>query len=109
MQNQNDAYLKLLELQDAQKKANEMLKRATGSILSEIEDLINGKMKKLNDFLFKEKRMAPYLKLNEYNSYHFETPHDTGTGTNYKGLILYDLAMLELTNLPAIADDSSLW
>ena len=108
LQNQNDAYLKLLELQDAQKKANEMLKRATGSILSEIEDLINGKMKKFNDFLFKEKRMAPYLKFNEYNSYHFETPHDTGTGTNYKGLILYDLAMLELTNLPAIAHDSSL-
>ena len=31
-----------------------------------------------------------YLKFNEFNSYHFETPHDTGTGTNYKGLILYD-------------------
>jgi len=108
LQEQNNAYLKLTELQDAQRKANSILKQATQSILAEIEDAINEKMKELNDFLFTEKRKAPLLKLNDYNSYRFETPHDTGTGTNYKGLLLYDLAMLELTGLPAIAHDSLL-
>lgn len=108
LQEQNNAYLKLTELQDAQRKANSILKQATQSILAEIEDAINEKMKELNDFLFTENRKAPLLKFNDYNSYRFETPHDTGTGTNYKGLLLYDLAMLELTGLPAIAHDSLL-
>jgi hypothetical protein len=108
LQEQNNAYLKLTELQDAQKKANSILKQATQSILAEIEDAINAKMEELNDFLFTEKRKAPLLKFNNYNNCRFETPHDTGTGTNYKGLLLYDLARLELTGLPAIAHDSLL-
>ena len=108
LQRQNDAYLKLTELQAAQKKANDLLKQATTVILAEIEDALNGKMKEYNDSLFEDRRRAPTLKFNEYNSYRFQTPHDTGTGTNYKGLLLYDLAVLELTDLPAIAHDSLL-
>lgn len=49
---------------------------------------------------------APRLHFNDYNSYTFETPDVTGTGTNYKGMVLYDLAVLYLTALPAIAHDS---
>jgi len=45
LQEQNNAYLKLTELQDAQRKANSILKQATQSILAEIEDAINEKMK----------------------------------------------------------------
>ena len=30
----------------------------------------------------------------------------TGTGSNYKGMVIYDLAILNLTALPAIAHDS---
>lgn len=36
----------------------------------------------------------------------FFTPKDTGTGTNFKGLILLDLAILYLSSLPALAHDS---
>nr|WP_304352373.1 DUF2326 domain-containing protein [Bifidobacterium catenulatum] len=46
------------------------------------------------------------MHFNNCNSYTFETPDDTGTGTNYKGMMLYDLAVLYLTALPAIAHDS---
>lgn len=34
---------------------------------------------------------------------------DTGTGLNYKGMIVYDLAMLFSTALPALAHDSLLF
>ena len=103
---QNEAYLTLTDLQDAKKKADEMLKHAIESILDEIERAINDEMKALNDSLFTDMRKAPHLTFNEYNSYRFETPDDTGTGSNYKGMVIYDLAILHLTALPAIAHDS---
>lgn len=40
------------------------------------------------------------------NGYHFFTPDDTGTGIAYKGLVVYDLAVLGLTELPVLAHDS---
>ena len=49
---------------------------------------------------------APRLSLNAFNSYDFETPRDTGTGTNHRGMIMYDLAVAQNTTLPAIAHDS---
>ena len=103
---QNEAYLTLTDLQDAKKKADEMLKRAIEDILADIERSINDRMKEFNDSLFTELRKAPHLHFNEYNSYRFETPDDTGTGSNYKGMVVYDLAVLYLTALPAIAHDS---
>ena len=103
---QNEAYLTLTDLQDARKKADDMLKHAIESILAEIEGAINDKMKEFNDSLFTESRKAPHLHFNEYNSYSFETPDDTGTGSNYKGMVIYDLSVLYLTALPAIAHDS---
>lgn len=103
---QNEAYLTLTDLQDARKKADEMLKRAIEDILADIERSINDKMKEFNDSLFTESRKASHLHFNEYNSYRFETPDDTGTGSNYKGMVVYDLAVLYLTALPAIAHDS---
>ena len=63
-------------------------------------------MKHFNDSLYTDARKAPRLHLNSYNSYTFETPDDTGTGTNYKGMVLYNLAVLYLMVLPAIAHDS---
>ena len=36
------------------------------------------------------------------------TPDDTGTGIAYKGLIVYDLAVLRLTALPILVHDSLL-
>ena len=103
---QNAAYLTLTELQDARKKADDMLKRAIEDILTDIERAINDKMKEFNDSLFSEARKAPHLHFNEYNSYSFETPGDTGTGSNYKGMVIYDLAVLYLTVLSAIAHNS---
>lgn len=107
LKEQNEAFLTQQELQDAKKRADEILKQAIRNILTEIEYEIDAQMKEFNDFLYyPEKRKAPWVHFNEYNSYSFETPDDTGTGSNYKGLVIYDLAILHLTALPAIAHDS---
>lgn len=103
---QNEAYLTLTDLQDAKRRADDMLKRGIEDILSEIERTLNDKMKEFNDTLFVDSRKAPQIRFREYNSYEFETPDDTGTGSNYKGMVVYDLAMLYLTALPTIAHDS---
>lgn len=103
---QNTAYLTLTELQDAKKHADELLRSAIESVLADIQQQMNDKMKEFNDTLFTEPRKAPRLVFNAYNSYRFDTPDDTGTGSNYKGMVIYDLSVLFLTALPAIAHDS---
>lgn len=109
LKTQNQAFLKQNELQTAKANAEEVLKRSTEDILFEIEETLNTKMKELNDSLFKTKKKPPHVHFNSYNSYVFETPDNTGTGSNYKGMLVYDLAILFTTRLPAIAHDSLLF
>ena len=74
-------------------------------ILSEIESKINAQMRFYNDFIYGGKKESPNLKLSS-DKYIFETANDSGTGTSYKSLIIFDLSFFYLTNLPAIIHDS---
>lgn len=103
---QNEAFLTLKGLQDAKARADEILKKAIESILLEIETELNDKMREFDAQLHSEPRKAPYLRFDSYNRYKFETPDDTGTGSNFRSMIIYDLAVLFTTALPAIAHDS---
>lgn len=62
-----------------------------------------------NDHLFSTPRKPPHIQFRRHDSYKFETPDDTGTGSNFKGMIVYDLAILQSTALPALAHDSLLF
>lgn len=106
LRTQNQAYLTLKSLQEAKARAEEVLRRSIEDILKEIEATLNSKMKEFNDSLFTTSRKPPHIQFNKHDSYKFETPDDTGTGSNYKGMIVYDLAVLFTTALPAIAHDS---
>ena len=83
--------------------------RSIEDILFEIEQTLNTKMEEFNDSLFDTKKKPPHVHFNSYNSYKFETPDNTGTGSNYKGMIVYDLAVLFTTALPALSHDSLLF
>ena len=109
LRTQNQAFLKQKELQEAKANADEILRRSIEDILREIEVTLNDKMKEFNDSLFSTQRKPPYIHFNRYDSYKFETLKDTGTGSNYKGMIVYDLAILFTTALPALAHDSLLF
>lgn len=78
------------------------------SILEEIAAKIN---RKLEEFSGKvnDNDSPPCLNLNSTSSYSFYAPNDSGTGTAYVSMILYDLAILELTKLPFVIHDSVLF
>lgn len=106
LQTQNDAFLKLKSLQEAKSNAEDFLRRSIEDILHEIETELNFKMKEFDATLYAESRKPPYIRFNSYNSYKFETPDDTGTGSNFKSMVIYDLSVLFTTALPAVAHDS---
>lgn len=109
LEEQNNAFLEQNAISDSKKDAKEKLEKNIESILAEISYNLNNQMRIFNDMLYKEKRNSPTITLKNYNSYEFSTPKDTGTGTNFKGMILLDLAILYLSSLPALAHDSLLF
>ena len=62
-------------------------------------------MSRLNDAIYEGSYNAPILNFTD-TGYDFFTPDDTGTGIAYKGLVVYDLAVLSLTKLPLLVHDS---
>ena len=109
LRTQNQAFLKQKELQEEKANADEVSRRSIEDVLRGIEVTLNDKMKEFNESLFSTQCKLPYMHFNRYDSYKFETPMDTGIGSNYKEKIVYDLAMLFSTALLALAHDSLLF
>lgn len=78
------------------------------AVLDLVERQINDEMRRIVSLVFGEDRKSPRLTLKE-NSYTFEVNEDTGTGTAYAGLVVFDLAVFSLARLPAIVHDSILF
>lgn len=95
-------------LEDDKKSANLLLNQMLESDLNDIQQNINENIRNKNDFLFDKKKHSPILML-KTNSYKYSSEDDQGTGTQYKNLILLDLALLELTQLPILIHDSVLF
>lgn len=102
LKTQNESYLTRHNLKEVKKLANDQLKDAIRQILIDIEQTINAKMAEYNSSLYAEHHNPPKLTVKEYNSFTFETKGDDGTASAYKGMIIYDLAVLNTTGLPAI-------
>ena len=52
-----------------------------------------------------EQHMSPVLRMEKLNRYTFNTPNDGGTGAQYRGVITFDLANMDLSPLPFIIHD----
>lgn len=103
-----DQNKKYTEFEELTKQAKDKKEKLESTLLIEganLSKIINDKMKQLCDELFSDYE-EPKLSISKTGTYSFETENDEGTGTNYKGLILFDLAVLSLTQVPAIAHDS---
>lgn len=72
-------------------------------ITAEIKEKINTKMLKMNKEIYSNDN-SPILKIDDYK-YSLNKPNDTGTGTGETSLILFDLAVFDLTNLPLLIHD----
>lgn len=102
----NQHYDEKINLRQIMVDLKKQIARLISAELMEIEQKINTVMADDNKSLYDTNKSSPIISLKDESHYSFETPNDNGTGSRYKGLILFDLAMLELTSLPVIAHDS---
>lgn len=90
--------------QDEKKKLDDIIIAEMAGI-----DLkLNGIMEEMNSTMYADAMKAPIISVESATSYTFYTPDDGGTGMRYKGLILFDLAVLQSSNLPFLVHDSVL-
>lgn len=104
LQNYDD----LLRLKKNVKEYLDKYQSISQDVLVEIERCINTQMQIFDDFIYKGQKKPPELKLLR-SKYIFRTIDDTGTGTSYKSLVVLDLSILKLTNLPALIHDSPIF
>ena len=77
-------------------------------IIEDIQVDINIMVRYIVDQVYSAERKAPALTLSPSN-YDFSIVQDTGTGSAYSNLIVFDLALLGITQLPFIIHDSLLY
>ena len=98
---------RLGSLVSEKKEASERLAEISESSLESLQETINSQMDTINDFVCNGKKIPPKLSVSETGkTYRFETPLDTGTGTSFKGMVVFDLCIASLTPLPFLVHDS---
>lgn len=107
LSNQNKYYDELQVLTKEKKDADSRKKLMRMQQLSQLQNLINIKMQELNDEIYHDTKRPPIIMFDD-KQYKFETLDDTGTGTCYRGMVLFDLAVLNDTCLPILVHDSVL-
>jgi len=74
-----------------------------------IESTVNRAMREISfDILKDATHLPPILRLEKLNKYTFNTPNDGGTGAQYRGLITFDLANMNVAPVPFVVHDSVL-
>lgn len=103
---QNEKYIQLEALTKDHKDKEQKLHDDTMKQAGVLEKTLNDKMIEVNSFIFGTSVNNPEFHIETPKRYSFFTPHDDGTGTNFKGLIVMDIATLLLTSLPVLVHDS---
>lgn len=104
----NKAFHDEQRLAAAKKTAAEVLAAESAVILQDIETRLNEAMHRIDGEVTGEERTPPSITIPEVGKYSYEIENDSGTGSTQRGLISFDLAILETTLLPAVAHDSML-
>lgn len=105
---ENEKYENLETLTKDCKTKNEKLTAATMDQAAKLESILNDEITKLNGYIFNKIENTPVFHIKSPKSYEFYTPGDDETGTNYKGLVVMDIATLLTTALPILIHDSVL-
>lgn len=104
LEEENKYYTQEKELTVHIKSYKNIFENLKQHISDEICTSINKTMHELNQKIYVDRLSDPQLNIHG-DKYIFSTANDTGTGTAYANLITFDLALLSLTDLPAIAHD----
>lgn len=109
LENQMDFYAQKKKIQKEAKESEENFAAAELEVLKKIAENINKKLETLSEKINGTETYSPKITINSAKSYSYFSPKDKGTGTAYVNMILYDLAILNLTKLPFIIHDSLLF
>lgn len=95
-------------LTQEKKYATELYNKIVSKVLTDIEFRLNKEMERLNKLITGEDKKTPKISLDP-KSYSIFCENDTGTGTGFRALLTFDLAILSLTALPFLIHDSLLF
>jgi predicted nucleic acid-binding Zn-ribbon protein len=84
------------------------LRRKQDESLATAEETVNSELERINAIVTDGNRPAPILALKPDKTFDFGTLADKSEGTAYKNLVVYDLSMLSMTDVPALIHDSSI-
>lgn len=90
-------------------KARKRITEDSTDILKDIEKQVNAYLRQVDGSFTNEQRRPPKLKLEKIDSYKYAIADDSGTGSGFRSLLSFDLALLEHSLLPVIAEDSYLF
>lgn len=109
LQAANENYKTFDELKKTAKDYAETRDKIIARQLSEIQDIVNKKMKEITTQIVRDKKLiSPVLQLEKMKSYSFETKGDDGSGAGQRGLITFDLANMGVSNIPFVVHDAEL-
>lgn len=109
LKNENEKYDKQDELaKDSTEKAN-LMEEKQMSQEKILQEKLNETMATINSYIFGQIKNSPQIEFISTKMYNFFTYDDGGTGTNFKGMIIFDLACLKLTEVPFLVHDSFLF
>ncbi|HZG20430.1 MAG TPA: DUF2326 domain-containing protein [Herbaspirillum sp.] len=107
-ENENKFFKEQARLKTAAADAKDALAQQKDKALAEIQNAVNKKLAEIVREAYDSSRKSPVLSLTP-DDYKLEVVQDTGTGKTYSNLIVFDLALFELTSLPVLIHDSVLF
>ncbi|MDU7382859.1 MAG: DUF2326 domain-containing protein [Schaalia turicensis] len=108
LRQQVNAWDASVEVREQKEEAKKRLDVERPPLLKQFTDVINCQLAAFDASFYETPRIPPSLRFDENKKYEYGSPVDDGTGTSDKNLILFDLAVLKLTDLPAVIHDSPL-
>jgi len=106
LKKENQAFTQAENLKDKYKEQKNIKESIQKDVLKIVADKLNKQMENLCYMVYEGRKSAPVLDFKSGSKYSFTTENDAGMGTSFKSLIIFDISVLKLTVLPAIAHDT---
>ena len=107
-QDANDSYDQRIVLERRAQELKGQLDETIVTEMARITHRLNNRLEEFNNYIYDNSMKPPIAIVESASKYTYSTPDDGGTGNRYKGLIIFDLALLWESALPVIAHDSVL-
>lgn len=108
LKKENSVYLMQTRIEEEYVQSKDSLTSIKFGLVKDLEKSINEEIVQIVSRVYGDNSRSPTLTLSE-NSYKYEVFEDTGTGKAFAGLVIFDLGIFSLTDLPILIHDSPLY